>query len=387
MAAVAVSLLVVGVAGAITRPWRVPTWVFPAVAAVLALALGVVGLGDAWRALEPMRAPIAFLLLAVPLAVLLDELDVFHALAQVAGGRHVAAGMWVVTAGAVAVLNLDAAVVLCTPLAISVARRWHLDPVAMAFQPALLACLASSALPVSNLTNLIAVGQGRLGAVELTVHLAAPTVVACLVGYAGWRFAFRHRDVVPVVSTRGRAPTTRPLVIGGVVLAVLLVGFLAGGAVGVAPWVVVAVVDAGLVGLTRRVPWEAVPWGTAGVAASLAVVASAAAARAGLADWLVNDGVWAQAATGALAANLLNNLPAFLVALPHTSGSSQTLALLIGVNLGPTVLVTGSLAGLLWLESSRRAGLAVGARDYARVGLLAGVPALVAAVAVLAATV
>jgi len=133
--------------------------------------------------------------------------------------------------------------------------------------------------------------------------------------------------------------------------------------------------------------WSSKPWGTAAVAASLAVVASAAADRAGLADWLVHDGIWAQALTGAAAANILNNLPAFLVALPHTSGSPQTLALLIGVNLGPTVLVTGSLAGLLWLESSRRAGLAVDAPDYARVGLLAGVPALVAAVAVLAATV
>jgi arsenical pump membrane protein len=171
------------------------------------------------------------------------------------------------------------------------------------------------------------------------------------------------------------------------VLAVLLVGFPAGGTVGVAPWVVVGAVDVALVALVRRVPWEAVPWGTAAVAGGLAVVASAAADRAGLADWLVHDGVWGQALAGAAGANLLNNLPAFLVALPHTSGSGQTLALLLGVNLGPTLLVTGSLAGLLWLESSRRAGLAVGALDYARVGVVAGVPALLGAVAVLAVTV
>ena len=386
MAVVAVSLLVVGVAGAIARPWQLPAWVFPVAAAVTTVAVGVLGPVDAWDAVEPLLAPIVFLLLAVPLAVLLDELEVFQALARVAGGRHVAAGMWLVTGAAVAVLNLDAAVVLCTPLAITVARRWRLDPVAMAFQPALLACLASSALSVSNLTNLIAVDQGRLGAVELTVHMAAPTVVACLVGYLGWRFAFRHRRLVPAAPTPPSRTSARPLVIGLVVLAALGVGFLAGGAAGVAPWVVVAIVDVALVGLVGRVPLEAVPWGTAAVAAGLAVVASAAADRAGLATWLVHDGVWAQALSGAAAANILNNLPAFLVALPHTSGSSQTLALLIGVNLGPTVLVTGSLAGLLWLESSRRAGLALGARDYARVGLVAGVPALVAAVAVLAAT-
>jgi arsenical pump membrane protein len=86
VAVVAVSLLVVGVAGAIARPWQLPAWVFPVAAAVTAVAVGVLGPADAWHAVEPLRAPIAFLLLAVPLAVLLDELDVFQALARRAGG-------------------------------------------------------------------------------------------------------------------------------------------------------------------------------------------------------------------------------------------------------------------------------------------------------------
>jgi arsenical pump membrane protein len=58
--------------------------------------------------------------------------------------------------------------------------------------------------------------------------------------------------------------------------------------------------------------------------------------------------------------------------------------LLLGVNLGPTVRVSGSLACLLWLESSVRSGLGVSAPDYARVGLVAGVPAVFAAVGLLA---
>ena len=84
-----------------------------------------------------------------------------------------------------------------------------------------------------------------------------------------------------------------------------------------------------------------------------------------------------------VAANVLNNLPAFLVALPHVTGTDNVVALLFGVNVGPTVLVTGSLAGLLWLEAARRDGLEVGGLDYARVGLVAGVPALLAGIAVL----
>lgn len=103
---------------------------------------------------------------------------------------------------AVAVLNLDAAVVLYTPLAIAVARRRGLDPVAMAFQPALLACLASSALPVSNLTNLIAVAQGDVEAATLTARLLLPTLAACTVGYVGWRVAFRHHRLTALTPNR-----------------------------------------------------------------------------------------------------------------------------------------------------------------------------------------
>ena len=73
--------------------------------------------------------------------------------------------------------------------------------------------------------------------------------------------------------------------------------------------------------------------------------------------------------------------------MPHTESSDQVLALLLGVNIGPTVLVTGSLSGLLWAR--RRTPIGPG-RPWPRyalpVGLIAGVPALLAAVTVLSLT-
>jgi arsenical pump membrane protein len=57
--------------------------------------------------------------------------------------------------------------------------------------------------------------------------------------------------------------------------------------------------------------------------------------------------------------------------------------LLLGVNMGPVLLLTGSLAGLLWQASARRAGVEVRASTYSRIGATVGVPALVAAGAVL----
>jgi len=327
VAAVAVTLLVVGVSGSIARPWRLPAWIFPVVAAALALAIGALAPSDAWEATHPLVEPIAFLLLAVPLAVLLDDLGVFAA-AWLAAGRHLCAGMWVVSAVAVAVLNLDAG--------------------------------------------------------TLVLHLGLPTLAAVALGYAGWRLAFRHRAPRPVAPANEERVSRRALVIGGVVIAALLAGFLPGRLLGIEPWMVVAVVDVALIGMTRTVPWRSITWGTAAVAAGLAIVAAAAAQRVGVASWLLADGTWGQALRGAAAANMLNNLPAFLVALPHVSGTGHVLALLFGVNVGATILVTGSLAGLLWLDAARRHGLPVGGREYARVGLVAGVPALIAGVAVLA---
>jgi arsenical pump membrane protein len=383
VAVIAVILLVLAVAGAITRPWGVPAWVAPVATATVAVALRVLPPGDAWDAVQPLRAPVAFLLLAVPLAAMLNRLGVFAAAAHLASGRHLCAGMWILGALVVAVLNLDAAVVLWTPLAITVARRWGIDPVALAFQPALLACLASSVLTVSNLTNLIAVSAGRLTAGELITRLGPTSVASCVVGYAGWRLAFRGRPLTPSPAGTDEPVSKRALAIGAVVFGALLVGFLVGRLVGVEPWLVVAVVDVAVVMTGGRFAWRAIPWGTAAVAIGLAIVAAAAAQRTAIADVLVAAGTWPQALRGALGANVLNNLPAFLLALPRVSGPGPATALLFGVNAGPTILVTGSLSGLLWLDAARRNGLDVGPRDYARVGLIAGVPALLAGIAVL----
>ena len=67
----------------------------------------------------------------------------------------------------------------------------------------------------------------------------------------------------------------------------------------------------------------------------------------------------------AFASNLLNNLPMGLIAAT-TSQAAQvpthvTGALLIGVDLGPNLSVTGSLATILWLIALRREGEHVGA--------------------------
>jgi arsenical pump membrane protein len=378
-----------GVAGALTARGRAPLAAAPLAAALVALATGLVSFTTARHALDALVGPVAFLVFAVPLAALLDDLHVFDAAAAAVTGRRVALGCWALGVVVVAVLNLDAAVVLLTPLYVRLARRLDLDPVAFAFQPALLACLASCALPVSNLTNLIAVSQRDLGTHDFLKVFALPTLVACTAGYALWRVVFRASVLVPPAAVRA-LPLPLPrraAMIGVATLVTLLVGFLFGDRVGVAPWAVVAIVDVALVALAQRVPWRAVPVDAALLAGALAVLAAGVAAHVDLGRLLAhgtgNLALARDAGVTAALANVANNLPAFLVLLPFTAHAPDVKlwAVLLGANLGPLLLVTGSLSGLLWLTVARREGLAVGPLDYLRVGALVGVPAFVLAVA------
>jgi arsenical pump membrane protein len=57
-------------------------------------------------------------------------------------------------------------------------------------------------------------------------------------------------------------------------------------------------------------------------------------------------------------------------------------ALLIGVDLGPNLSVTGSLATILWLQAIRREGEDVGFWQFLKTGTVTMIPALAAALAI-----
>jgi arsenical pump membrane protein len=91
----------------------------------------------------------------------------------------------------------------------------------------------------------------------------------------------------------------------------------------------------------------------------------------------------------ALASNLLNNLPTGLVAATVSQNADVPLhvtsGLLIGVDLGPNLSVTGSLATILWLIALRREGEAVTAWQFLKLGIIVMPPALLAALSAMAA--
>ncbi len=374
-------------------PWkRLPGWTGPAALAVAALVIRVAPLGAARSAGHNLANPIAFLLLAVPLAVLLDQSGFFAALAGMIGAtKHLLLGLWLLAALVTIVFNLDAAVVLLTPLFVRIAERRGRDPVAFGFIPVLLASLASSVLPVSNLTNLIVADRFHLGVLDFVEHFGLPTLAAVIVG--GWMFArccggqFAGTPIADL-GRQSSADAVDPaaLRVGYPVVAWLLIGFVAGGQIGVPEWAVVAVALVALAVRQRSLPWRDVPVQAAVLAVGLGVLATAAARHLPVEQLLSIRGIPGKLATvGVLAvsSNAINNLPALLVTLPGLDAHhDQIWSVLLGVNLGPTLWVTGALSTLLWQATMRRLGHPVSAIRYARTAVRVGAPAIIAAAAI-----
>jgi arsenical pump membrane protein len=298
-------------------------------------------------------------------------------------GRHLEVLLWWFAAAVVIVFNLDAAVVLLTPLYIRIAERQSLSVEALAFQPALVACFASGVLPVSNLTNLIVADQLDLGVGDFLAHGALPSLAATAVGYLGYRSAFRDRSGGAHLDAH---VNRRALALGLPIIAFVLAGFTVGGAVGVPAWVIAAIATAWAAALDRTVPWRAVPTEAIAIAASLAILVASAAPHLQLDRLMSRSGATGDlAVVGAatLASNATNNLPVTLAGTTALAEVDRAWPLLIGTNIGGVFLMTASLSTLLWRDTAARSGLEVSGARWISVSVRAGAPALLAAVVTL----
>jgi len=333
-------------------------------------------------ALSAIAPALAFLCTGVPLAALLDRLGFFESVARLLqrGAGPVALWkLWGLAAATTAVLNLDTTVVLLTPLYIRLARRANVDPLPVAIVPLLLASLASSFLPVSNLTSLIVVDATGAGVGDVVTRLALPSLAAVAGGWLAYRRHFPN--FLP--PTGPEAVDRRAVTIGGAVVSALLVMFTVGPVVGVDPWMAALGADVLLVAITRHLPWRSVPVGTAALVAIVAaftaiVVPTSIAAEVQQVDGPVALGGLVIA--GAAVANAVNNLPATLAVLHDAHDPTNGIwAWLLGVNVGAVLLPTGALANLLWWSIAVEEDVPMTLARYVRHVVPVGLPALGAA--------
>jgi arsenical pump membrane protein len=219
--------------------------------------------------------------------------------------------------------------------------------------------------------------------------MAAPWAVALAVEWTAHRIGFGGELAVRAAPVaRGRTPALRaPLVVLGLTLA----GFAVGGSLGLdAAWPAVA--GAVLMVLAERPPAgalvRALDLPLLGFVLGLGLIVRAVAGH-GLGELiadLVPSGagllaLLAVAGLAALLANLLNNVPALLVMLPAAAaaGPATVLAALVGVNVGPNLTYTGSLATLLWRRVLHARGTAPSVATFLRLGAATVPPILLGA--------
>ncbi len=394
-------------AGVIARPFNVPEAVWAGAGAGLLLATGLLPWRDALGAVGKGADVYLFLAGMMLLAEMARREGLFdHVAARAArmakgDPRRLFALIYGVGVVVTALLSNDATAVVLTPAVIAAARAARAEPLPYLFICAFVANAASFVLPISNPANLVVFGGGAMPPLgEWLARFALPSALSIAATYAALRLTQRaslarpiERDIaVPALSGPGRTVAFGIAVTAAALMAASAFGMDLGW-----PTCAAALLTLLAVALQKRaLPWDTVggvSWVVLPLVAGLFVLVEGLdhtgvirALGAGLrtaAERSATGTAWGAGALVAVVCNLVNNLPAGLVTgsaiaaagvPPPVAG-----ALLIGVDLGPNLSVTGSLATILWLAALRREGLDVGSWAFLKLGALVMPPALMLA--------
>ena len=374
-------------------------------AAGVTCATGILGWSEVEDTLRHLGPVVLFLVTILVVADVCGRSGLFTAAAArvraASGGRVVPmfTGVFLLAAAVTAVLSLDATVVLLTPVVVGAAVA-----TGTSYRPGAHACLrmansASVLLPVSNLTNLLAMPHLDLTFGGFALVMAPVFVVVLGVEYVVLRLLFRRElsaDPGPAEPVDVPALPVLPLVVVGL----MLVGFGIGSPLGIEPFWMSSAAAVVLVAWGRRRGLLGLPDAVRSAHPAFAVfvlclgVVVAALATGFLGDWvsdLLPDGtgfvdLLLIAVLATVLANLLTNLSATLLLVPLLVplGDTAVLAALLGLNIGSGLTYTGSLANLLWRRTLVRLDTRPSLAEFHRVSLVATPLALVAAVATLA---
>ncbi|GAC1493678.1 MAG: arsenic transporter [Vulcanimicrobiaceae bacterium] len=403
-------IAVASLTGILVRPRRTPEWLWAMGGAVALVAVGRVSPPAALLAVERGNDVYLFLGGMLVLAEIARAAAVFDWLATVAvrSARGSAARFFTIVFGVGVVVTItlsnDATAVVLTPAVAAAARKARTDPLPHLFVCALVANAASFVVPIANPANLVVFGSGMPTLATWLATFALPSCGALVVTFAVLRLLFRRALATPVATDIRPTPLgpAGRVSLGAIVLAALVLAYAASrglplGAVTAAAaavtYAVAVAIDSRLASVLARPAWGIIALVAglfvlvAGVDAAgvLAHARRAVVDASGLPQW---EAIGIVGTATALLTNVTNNLPAGLLSglalerTPHSLAVASATA--IGIDLGPNLSASGSLATLLWLIALRREGIAIGPWAFARTGVIVMPTALAAALVLLA---
>jgi arsenical pump membrane protein len=394
----------VATSGVIFRPWNLPEFVWAAAGATMLVLFNLLSWQSAVTAIGRGTDVYLFLIGMMLLSEVARKEGLFDWLATQAV-RHARGSakrlfliIYVVGILVTAFLSNDATAVVMTPAVYAATEAAQVEPLPYLFICAFVANAASFVLPIANPANLVVFGVQMPALSEWLRYFAGPSFVAILATYVVLRLTQRSALVDAKVAAINDAP---PLTLGGKLAAigialtvvVLLLASAFDRPLGLPTFCAAASLTAIVLVIARQSPLpilKDVSWSVLPLVAGLFVLVAglnqtgvlsalahnlhdAAAASPQATSWIAGIIV-------AVASNLVNNLPVGLIAA-STSHAVQVPAqvadaILIGVDLGPNLSVTGSLATILWLIALRREGENVTSLRFLKLGLIVMPPGL-----------
>jgi len=391
----------------ILRPFKMPEFVWAVGGAVLLLVLRLLTPAEGLAGVAKGLDVYLFLTGMMLLAEVAREEKLFDWLAahatRLAKGSAPRLFLLIYLVGVVVTtfLSNDATAVVLTPaVAAAVKAAKVKNPLPYLFICAFIANAASFVLPISNPANLVIYGDHMPPLLEWLPRYLLPAAVAIGATYAMLRYTQRAelregiaQDIdIPTLERGGK------VALGGIggTAAVLLVASGFDQSLGL-PTAITGVLTTAIVLLiARKSPLtviKSVSWAVLPLVAGLFVLVEALN-KTGVTHWLsalltrgaaqsAAGTTWASGIGVALGCNVMNNLPAGLITgnvlqAAHVSETIKS-AMLIGIDLGPNLSVTGSLATILWLVALRRESIEVSAGQFLKLGaLVMTVPLLLA---------
>ncbi len=396
-------------AGVITRPFAWPEFVWAVAGACSLLLLGLLSPAEAWSGV--VRGTDVYLFLTG--MMLLSELALQEGLfewlaahaAALAKGSATRLFTLVFGVGTVVTVFLsnDATAVVLTPAVAAVVKAAKAEEaLPYLLISAFVANAASFVLPISNPANLVIYGSHMPPLLRWLPTYTLPSALSIVATYGVLRWTQRaklHHAVSTDIEVPTLSATGKTTAFGIIATAILLLAasvfdfqlglpaFLAGL---VTALLVVARARCSPIYVLKHISWGVLPLvaglfvlvealNKTGVTASLANVLQSLGHRSAA------SAAWVSGVVLALGCNLVNNLPAGLVAgraveLARVPDHVRS-AVLIGIDLGPNLSVTGSLATILWLTALRRESHDVSAWTFLKLGALVMPPALILALA------